>query len=68
MWNAANITDGDKKISQFVGTLRKRVVTWYMNFTKNQSRTKDEIKKNFLSFLKTEDVVHLAAQNLKEIK
>ena len=39
-----------------------------MNFTENQVRTKDEIKTNFLAFFKTEDVAHLAAQKLKDIK
>jgi hypothetical protein len=39
-----------------------------MNFTKNQARTKDEIKTNFLAFFKTEDVAHLAAKKLKDIK
>ena len=39
-----------------------------MNFTENQSRTKDEIKTNFLSFCNTEDVAHLTTQKLKDIK
>ena len=39
-----------------------------MNFIENQARTKDEIKRNFLAFFKTEDVAHLAAQKLKDIK
>jgi hypothetical protein len=39
-----------------------------MNFTKNHNRTKDEIKSGFLSFFKTQDVKHLVAHKLKEIK
>ena len=39
-----------------------------MNFIENKARTKDEIKANFLAFLKTEDVAHLATQKLKDIK
>ena len=39
-----------------------------MNFTKNQARTKDEIKKKIIAFFKTEDVPHLATQKLKDIK
>ena len=68
MWDAANVTDDDKKIAQFVGALRKGALTLYMNFTENQARTKDEIKTNFLSFFKTKDVSHLANQKLKDIK
>ena len=41
MWDAADVTDDDKKIAQFVGALRKRALTWYMNFTENQAKTKD---------------------------
>ena len=68
MWDAADVTDDDKKISQFVGALRKRALTWYMNFTENQARSKDKIKKNFLAFFKIEYVAHLATQKLKDIK
>ena len=68
MWDVADITDDDKKIAQFVGALRKRALTWYMNFTKTQERSKDEIKTNFLAFFKIEDVAHLASQKLKDIK
>ena len=39
-----------------------------MDFTKNEVRTKDEIKSNFLAFFKTEDVTHLAAQKVKDMK
>jgi hypothetical protein len=39
-----------------------------MNFMDNQTCTKNEIKLNFLSFFKTQDISHLATQKLKEIK
>jgi hypothetical protein len=52
MWDAANMTDDDKKIAEFVGALRKRALTWYMNFTENQARSKDDIKSKFLAFFK----------------
>ena len=68
MWDATDIIDEDKQIAQFVGTLRKRVLTWYMNFTESQNRSKAEIKVNFLAFFKTDNVAHLAAQKLKDIK
>ena len=68
MWDVVDVTDDDKKIAQFVGALRKRALTWYMNFTENQAGTKDKIKKNFSSFFETEYVAHLAAQKLKDIK
>ena len=68
MWDATDITDNDKKIAQFAGALRKRELTWYMNFTKKQARSKDDIKLNFLAFFKIEDVTHLASQKLKDIK
>ena len=61
MWDVADVTDENKQISQFAGALRKRVLTWYMNFTESQNRSKAEIKANFLAFFKTEDVTHLAA-------
>ena len=68
MWDAADVTDDNKKIAQFPGALRKRALTWYMNFTENQARTKDEIKTKFLGFFKTKNVAHLVAQKLKDIK
>ena len=39
-----------------------------MKFIENKARTKDEIKTNILAFFKTEDVAHLAAQKLEDIK
>jgi hypothetical protein len=68
MWDAADVTDKDKKIAQFASALRKRALTWYMNFKENQGRSKDDIKSKFLAFFKMEDVAHLAAQKLKDIK
>ena len=35
MWDATDITDDNKKIVHFVGALKKRALTWYMNFTEN---------------------------------
>jgi predicted DNA-binding ribbon-helix-helix protein len=61
MWDATYLTDEDKQIAQFASALRKRVLTWYMNFTESQNRSKAEIKASFLAFFKTEDVAHLAA-------
>ena len=43
MWDAADVTNDDKKIAQFAGALRKRALTWYMNFTENQARSKDKL-------------------------
>ena len=67
MWDIADVTEDDKKIAQFVGALRKRALTWYMNFTENKTRSKADIIVNFLAFFKTEDVAHLVAQKLKDI-
>jgi hypothetical protein len=39
-----------------------------MNYTENQTRSKEEIKNSFLTFFKIQDITHLAAQKLKEIK
>ena len=61
MWDAANVMDENRQIAQFAGALRKRALTWYMNFTESQNRSKVEIKANFLGFFKMEDVEHLAA-------
>ena len=68
MWDATDITDEDKQIAQFVGASRKRALTWYMNFTESQNRSKSEIKASLLAFFKIEDIAHLAAQKLKDIK
>ena len=35
MWDIVDVTDDDKKIAPFVGALKKRALTWYMNFTEN---------------------------------
>ena len=48
--------------------MKKRALTWYMNFIENQARKKDEIKQNFLDFFKIEDIAHLVTQKLKDIK
>ena len=68
MWDAADVIDEDNQITQFTGALRKRALTWYMKFIEIHNRSKAEIKANFLAFFKTEDVAHLAAQKLKDIK
>jgi hypothetical protein len=68
MWDAADITDENRQIAQFAGALRKRVLTWYMNFTESQNRSKAEIKASFLALFKTEDAAHLATQKHKDIK
>jgi hypothetical protein len=67
MWDAANVMDENRQIVQFESALRKRALTWYMNFTESQNRSKVEIKASFLVFFKMEDVAHLAAQKLKDI-
>ena len=53
---------------QFAARLRKRALTWYMNFTSNYVRTKAQIHAEFLAFFKTQEGSHLAAQKLKDIK
>ena len=40
MWDVAEVTDENRQIAQFAGTLRKRALTWYMNFTESQNRSK----------------------------
>lgn len=39
-----------------------------MNFIENQNRSKAEIIENFLAFFKIEDITHLDAQKVKDIK
>ena len=68
MWDATDVIDENRQIAQFAGALRKRALTWYMNFTESQNRSKDEIKASYLAFFKMEDVAHLATQKLKDIK
>jgi hypothetical protein len=58
----------DKQMAQFGVALRARALTWFMNYTDNQQCSKSDIKKNFLTFFKTQDISHLVAQKLKEIK
>jgi hypothetical protein len=67
-WDATDITDEDKQMAQFGATLRHHTLTWFMNYTENQNWSKSDIKNNFLSFFKVQDVAHLAAHKLKEIK
>jgi hypothetical protein len=38
-----------------------------MNFTGNQTCTKNEIKHNFITFYKIEYIIQLAAQKLKDL-
>ena len=44
IWDAFNVTNEDKQIVEFIGTLRKRALTWYLNFTKNKIRYRSGIK------------------------
>ena len=39
-----------------------------MKFAENKKRSKSEIQQSFLTFFRTQDVKHLVAQELKEIK
>lgn len=68
MWDTVVVTEDDKEITQFAGALRKRALTWYMNFMDYQTISKFDIKENFLTFFKTKDVALLVVQELKEIK
>jgi hypothetical protein len=46
--------DGQKnQMAWLVGDLRKISLTWFMNFTDNQTRLKEKNKNNFMSFFKT---------------
>jgi hypothetical protein len=67
-WDSLDITYEYKQMEQFIRALRKRYLTYFMNFTKNPKTMKAKIKNNFLSFFKTQDIKHLAAKKLKEIK
>jgi hypothetical protein len=55
-------------MAQFGVALQHHALTWFMNFTENKNRSKLEIKNKFLSFFKVQDVTHLDAQKIKEIK
>jgi len=67
-WDAIDITDEDKQMFQFRVALCHRALTWFMNYMKNQTHSKEEIKKIFLTFFKIQNITHMAAQKLKEIK
>lgn len=68
IWEVVDITDKNKQTTQFTSSLRKIDLTWYMKFNENQSKSKNYIKKIFLTFFRTQDVKHLGAQKLKEIR
>jgi hypothetical protein len=55
-------------MEQFGASLRHHSLTWFMNYTKNQNQSKSDINNKFLSLFKFQDVAHLVAQKLKEIK
>lgn len=59
------ITDETKQMAQLVKDLRKQALTWFMNFTDSQIKTKTEIKSNFLMFFKTQDIKHLTLGRTK---
>jgi len=50
--DADDITDEDKKMAQFRVALRHHALTWFMNYTENQTRSKVEIKNIFLIVFK----------------
>ena len=60
--------DGNKQVSQFVLSLSKTDLTWYINFNENQSKSKNVIKQNFLTFFRMKDTRHITTQKLKETK
>ena len=63
---ANQVTSEERQMAQFVGSLRKRELTWYMIYTeRTPSASKERIKQQFLSFFKTLDAKHLAAKKLK---
>ena len=68
IWSANDVDNEDKQMHQFAARLRKRALTWYMNFTSTEVHTKAQIKSEFLSFFRTQEGAHLAAQKLKDIK
>jgi hypothetical protein len=66
--DATDIIDENKKMDQFGVALHHRALTWFMNYTKKKNCSKPKIKNSFLTFFKIQDITHLVAQNLKEIK
>ena len=56
----------ERQMAQFIGVLRKRALTWYMNYIKrNPQASKADIKEQFLSFFKTPDTKRKAAKKVK---
>jgi hypothetical protein len=49
-------------MAQFGVVLRARALTWFMNFTDSQQCLKEEIKQNFLTFFKMQDISHVEQQ------
>lgn len=68
IWAVNDVDSEEKQMHQFVAGLRKRALTWYMNFTSTYIRTKGQIKAEFMAFFKMQEGSHLAAQKLKDIK
>ena len=53
-------------MAQFVSALRKRELTWYMNYIERTPQaSKVDIKEQLLSFFKRPDAKHLEAKKLK---
>ena len=66
IWETNAITNEDHKMTQFVGALQKRALTWYMNYIeKMPNATKGYIKQQFMSFFKTPNAKYIAATKLK---
>ena len=67
MWEVTDMTNNDKKIAQFVGALKKKALTWYMNFIQNHPRKNDETRMFYPS--SKMKMWHISLLNkLKEIK
>ena len=53
-------------MAQVTDALRKRALTWYMNYIERTPQaSKVEIKTQFLSFFKTPNAKHLADKKMK---
>ena len=66
IWEVNQVTVEERQMAQFAGALRKRELTWYMNYIKRfPQASKVDIKEQFLSLFKTPDAKHLAAKKLK---
>ena len=66
-WEANIFLDKNRKLTMFIGGLRDRALSWYINFIENGWKRKQEIKKKFLESFWMQYNKKLDPQDIKAI-